>query len=132
MRIRGRRRWGERARVLPALFFALVWLLGYEIVPLAHQALHARIGAHSHGAASVHCHGASCHSEDEAKQRPTQDTSSHGAGSLEHRAVAALTPDLTIYVPELMLAGELPPDVVLASRLETFERCSPPARGPPA
>ncbi len=119
-----------RARVIPALLFALVWLFGYEVLPFAHQAMHAHIGAHSHGVAA-HCHGGFCHSDD-GERAPTSHGSDHGQGSLEHRGIAALTHEITIFVPELMLAGEQPIEVALASRVECFERCSPPVRGPPA
>lgn len=122
--------------MIPALLFALVWLLGYEVVPFAHQAMHAQLGAHVHGAVA-HCHGAFCHADaDEtdgaehvAKQ--TRGSRSHGEGSLEHRGLAALAPELTIYVPELMLAGEMPREAPIVARVASFERCAPPARGPP-
>jgi hypothetical protein len=132
MSVRLRRRGDlKRARVIPALVFAVIWMLGFEVVPVAHQVMHAQIGAHTHGAA--HCHSGFCHSEDGADRAgASQRSTSHGAGSLEHRGIAALAPEITLYVPELMLAGELPPDVVLAARVESFERVSPPATGPPA
>ena len=120
-----------RARVLPALLFALVWLFGYEVLPFAHQAMHAHLGAHSHGVAAGHCHGAFCHSDEGAERAPTSHGSDHGQGSLEHRGIAALAHEITIFVPELMLAGEQPIEIVLAPRIACFERCSPPVRGPP-
>src|SRR5688572_22324296 len=83
-----------RAREIPALLFALVWLLGYEALPLAHVALHSQLAAHTHGAA--HCHGDVCHPDDSADS--DEDPVSHGENSLEHRGVAALATDLTIYV----------------------------------
>lgn len=121
-----------RAREIPALIFALVWMLGYEVTPLVHLALHDRLGAHTHGVAA-HCHGAFCHADDEgpAATKSSSDPLSHAQGSLEHRGVAVLAPDLTIYVPELMLAGEL---ALAAPRVELvayFERRLPPARAPP-
>lgn len=130
MRSRTRRRGGERARVIPALLFALVWLFGYEVAPLAHQALHAQLRAHVHGtsatAEGAHCHEGVCHGG------RTQAPRTHGDGSLEHRGVAALPHAIVIFVPELTLAGELPREVVLAQRVSSFEASTPPARGPPA
>jgi hypothetical protein len=120
-----------RARELPALIFALIWLLGYEVVPFAHLAMHAQIGAHVHGA-STHCHGDVCHGESvDGKPDDASDPVSHGAGSLEHRGVAALASDLRVFVPELMLVGELPLVPPHVARIETFEPTTPPARGPP-
>ncbi len=119
--------------MIPALLFALIWLFGYEVLPFAHVAMHAHLGAHTHGA-SAHCHGSLCHSEDGSPQHLTKSSSHqrpHGQGSLEHRGLAALQPDLTIYVPELMLVGEMPLEAVLVTRVQSFERCAPPATGPP-
>lgn len=116
--------------MIPALLFVLVWLLGYEGVPFAHQAMHAHLGAHSH-ASEAHCHGTFCHGDDEAQRHGPASPDEHGQGSLEHRGVAALAHEITIFVPELMLAGEQPLDAVHVARVSSFERCSPPARGPP-
>lgn len=129
-----------RAREIPALLFALLWVLGFEVVPAAHLALHASLGAHTHG--STHCHAGFCHADDEAdgdaghdaraqKSAPS-DPRSHGQGSLEHRGVAALTPDLAVVVPELLLVGELPPPDAPVVRASSFEAPRPPARAPPA
>lgn len=118
-----------RARELPALLFALVWLLGYEVVPLAHVAMHAQLAPHSHGV-TTHCHGALCHADDEGASKSSP--ASHGQGSLEHRGVAALPHELTIFVPERMLAGEMPREAAHEARVSSFERVSPPARAPPA
>ena len=126
-----RRRFDERARVLPALLFALVWLFGYEVLPFAHQAMHAQLGAHSHGAAAAHCHGDYCHSDQGADRKAPSHDPSHGQGSLEHRGLAALAHEITLFVPELTLAGEQPIEVVLAARVTCFELRSPPVRGPP-
>lgn len=133
--MRARRRngeWSGRARAIPALLFALVWVLGFEVIPTLHQALHASIGAHEH-ASAAHCHGSFCHS-DEASRPAKRDPEhrAHGDGSLEHRGIAALTPDLVLYVPEALLVGELPDPSRVESRVTTFERRSPPVRGPPA
>jgi hypothetical protein len=115
--------------VIPALLFVLVWLLGYEIVPAAHLAMHAHLGAHTHGA--THCHAGFCH-EGEPGAQPAGDPIAHGKNSLEHRGVVALASDVRIFVPELMLVGELPLVPALTPRITSFEATSPPARGPPA
>jgi hypothetical protein len=121
-----------RARVLPALFFAVVWLLGYEVVPCAHLAMHARLGAHEHGAGAMHCHDGGCHADPRAGAPAHRAPRSHGAGSLEHRGVAALVPDLAIHLPEAAVVGELALPTPLADRDVVFALASPPARGPPA
>lgn len=133
-----------RARVIPALLFALVWVLGFEAVPALHQALHASIGAHEHGAVA-HCHGSFCHSDQASAPRGSRTSAAraargergaehrtHGDGSLEHRGIAALAPDLVLYVPEAFLVGELADPTRIESRIASFERRSPPVRGPPA
>lgn len=122
-----------RARALPALIFALVWLLGYEVVPCAHLAMHARLGAHVHGASALHCHDGVCHG-DALAQKPARraDPRSHGAGSLEHRGVAALVPDLAIHLPAMVAVGEVVAPVALVDRTVVFASASPPVRGPPA
>lgn len=140
MRTRQKLHARARAREIPALLFVLVWLLGYEVLPFAHVALHAQLGAHTHGlAAGAHCHGDLCHAADEesddgrdASASASSDPLSHGQNSLEHRGLAALTPDLTIYVAELTLIGELADDRAPDARIEAFAAVSPPARGPPA
>lgn len=120
-----------RARVIPALLFALVWVLGFEAVPALHQALHASIGAHEHGAVA-HCHGSFCHSDQASPTERDSEHRAHGQGSLEHRGIAALAPDLVLYVPEAFLVGELADPTRIESRIASFERRSPPVRGPPA
>jgi hypothetical protein len=129
---RVRRRWTSRARELPALIFAVVWLLGYEVIPCAHLAMHAQLGAHVHGVTHTHCHGASCHGGAVAGKpdRPT-DSRSHGAGSLEHRGVAALVQDLAIHVPPMVVVGEIGLPRALVDRTVVLATTSPPARGPP-
>ena len=82
---------------------------------------------------AAHCHGAFCHADDEgpAATKSSSDPLSHAQGSLEHRGVAVLAPDLTIYVPELMLAGELALAAPRVEHVAYFERRLPPARAPP-
>ncbi|AKF06556.1 hypothetical protein DB32_003705 [Sandaracinus amylolyticus] len=83
----------ERAREIPALLFALAWLVGFEVGPALHLARHASLGAHEHGArAATHCHDGVCHEDDGASERHERPAPDHGAGSLEHGGVAALAP----------------------------------------
>lgn len=129
-----------RAREIPALLFALLWVLGFEVVPTAHLAMHASLGAHTHG--STHCHAGFCHADDEAdggagegaraQKAPPSDSRSHGQGSLEHRGVAALAPALAVLVPELVQVGELALPEALEARVVAFATPRPPARAPPA
>lgn len=121
-----------RAREIPALLFALVWLLGYEALPLAHVALHAELAAHTHGVADErHCHDDVCHEESDGDAE-AGDPVSHGENSLEHRGLAALATDLRVFVAELILIGELPAEAAPELRAEAFVPVSPPARGPPS
>jgi hypothetical protein len=144
MRTRGKSHGRGRAREIPALLFALVWLLGYEALPLAHVAMHAQLAPHDHGAAAAadglaepaHCHGDVCHHEEAdgggTASASAGDPIAHGQNSLEHRGLAALAPDLTIYVAVLTPIAELASDVAPEARPEAFAAVSPPARGPPA
>ena len=123
-----------RAREIPALLFVFIWLMGFEALPLAHVALHAQLAPHTHRSVG-HCHGDVCHGEDEdgdTSRAASGDPISHGQDSPEHRGLAVLAPDLTIYVAELTLVGELPGDLPPAVRAEAFRGVSPPARGPPS
>lgn len=140
-----------RAREIPALLFVLVWVLGFEVVPTLHLAMHASLGAHTHGA--THCHAGFCHADDEAsgdetdavahdgatqhdgaqaQKAPPHSSRSHGQGSLAHRGVAALAPELAVLVPELLLVGELPLPEAPVVYAASFEAPRPPARAPPA
>ncbi len=74
------RRAGANGRELHALAACLLWLLGFEVAPLAHIATHVRGEAHHHdargatifedeggrddGYAFAHCHGGACHAHD--------------------------------------------------------------------
>jgi hypothetical protein len=116
--------------------FVLIWLLGYELLPFAHVALHAQLAPHTHGAVTGHCHGGVCHEESSSQGEhgpsAATDPLAHGQHSLEHRGVAALTPDLTVFVAELTLIGETADELAPGMRAEAFVSSSPPARGPPA
>ncbi len=102
-------------------------------MPAVHMARHAALGAHAHGD-DAHCHGdareATCH-EDAREGGASAGGASHGAGSLEHRDVAALAP------PDAMCGIERAPIAELIARAGHARSASPGqvesarARAPP-
>lgn len=110
---------------LPALVLALVWCGGFELTPIVH------LFAHTAGAA--HCHGAACHEHESDGEASELAAASHGAGSLEHRDVAAVgTPPAIVAWPMLVvgLAGA-PPSTHPGSGAD-LAPTDTRARGPPA
>jgi hypothetical protein len=85
-------------REIPAVLLGLLWLAGFEALPLAHLAFHAELGPHSHDgeAGALHCHGSICHGDGEdaapAGDRGPAPAPDHGEHSLAHRSLAAHTP----------------------------------------
>ena len=121
-----RGRSGERAA--NALLLAVVWLFGMEIAPAVHLAGHHRIGAHTHGT-EAHAHaGAELQRDDEDGKAPDD----HGAGSLEHRAIAALTPAAVVPPIDLAPIAELIELDAPGSIVGALGIAAPHARGPPA
>lgn len=118
-----RRARDTRARALPALLFSIVWVLGYEVTPLAHQSMHAWLPQHEH------CHAGFCHEDSEP---PRDSPATHGSGSLEHRGVAALPHSIVVLVPELVAVGVVVDPPPLTSHEPARWRVLPPGRGPPA
>ena len=105
----------------------VVWTLGFEVTPLAHALEHARNAADA--GAATHCHGGSCH--DDGDDGGGIGASEHGADTLAHRDVAALSPiGAIVRWPETMVAPAL--DVVaLDACSSTGAATVPVARGPP-
>lgn len=120
-----RDRSGDRAA--NAILLAVVWLFGMEIAPAVHLAQHDRLGEHSHGA-EVHAHSGAELQQDEGGTPPRD----HGAGTLQHRAIAALTPAAA--VPPIALApiAELIELDAPRSIPGSLGIAAPQARGPPA
>jgi len=106
---RGHRREERRARI--ALALCLVWIVGFELGPWLHVALHDHLAPHHHTAfgevvddhdrdAEVDEHGASVHDHDRAAAPHTITDAdahllaalAHGAHSLEHHGVAVPPP----------------------------------------
>lgn len=77
------------------------WVLGFDVVPLAHMAFHDALDDHHHGVPSqqAHAHDHDHHSADEhapfgepRSSHPAGDESTppeHGDGSVAHRDLAA-------------------------------------------
>jgi hypothetical protein len=78
-----------------AVLAGVLWLLAFDVVPMAHVVFHEALDAHEHG----HSHG---HSPDEEEP---QSPSEHGEGSVAHRDLAAQAPPVSIpRVLEALLA----------------------------
>ncbi len=112
----------RRVRVAASLTALWIWVLGAEVAPHVHLALHASLAPHTHaasvearaagGAAAGRCHdeggGAHCHRVRRASTRgwdrpaargealraadPAYGDGAHGAGALAHRQAAFLRP----------------------------------------
>ena len=73
----------SRAQATLAVFASAFWLLGFDVVPLAHMLLHDVLEEHHHG----HDHG-HAHADDPEDPPPAE----HGEGSVAHRDLAAHVP----------------------------------------
>jgi hypothetical protein len=137
-------------RELHALAACLMWLLGFEVAPLAHIATHVRGERHHHDATGATARDAESHehghehgqehghvhiheSDRDTKGAPGVEGSPapHGAHSLLHRGIAALAPKVpTPVVPppaiHALVSLRAPRDLI-ASRAPESAR----ARGPP-
>ena len=119
-----------RAREIPALLFALVWVLGFEVGPALHLARHAALPQHDH------CHDGVCHDDGglEVAADDAGDPSGpeHGAGSLEHGGLAALAPaPIVTTVPGVPVAELVDAEAAIA-RPDDVARDRARARAPPA
>lgn len=84
---------GSRHAHLAALAGAL-WLLAFDVVPMAHVVFHDALEAHHHGHShehDSHAHGPSLEDEED-KPSPSE----HGEGSAAHRDLAAQVPPASI------------------------------------
>ena len=87
---------GSKKQVHSALVLAAcgLWLLGFELLPTAHLALHEHLHEHQHGVAheqTPHDGAGDLPHQAHEHERPgePQDPSEHGDGSLAHRDLAA-------------------------------------------
>jgi hypothetical protein len=130
-----------------------LWVLGAELAPSLHLALHASLAPHTHDAvpreasAEARCHdegsGQHCH---RARRRSTrgwdrpadaQDVArsrepAHGDGSLAHRAIAFLRPAPGMAPLVVAPFVALSPSFVLPSLRGHAPARAPSTRGPPA
>ena len=89
----------SRGRAHWALLACALWLLGFDIVPLAHLVLHDALEEHHHEHAHPRDH--------EEKDRSPAE---HGEGSVAHRDLAANAPAPGVpEVLEALLAWAAPP-----------------------
>ena len=132
----------DTARRALALWAALLWVLGFELLPGVHIGMHGVLPAHVHGAfhehddAHEHEHtGDHDHPEfadvDAATGASTLDPD-HGDHELLHRGIAALQPPLAI--PPIHDAAFVQLERVRESRAQLGARAPTTVRvrGPPA
>ncbi|HWB80473.1 MAG TPA: hypothetical protein VG755_36160 [Nannocystaceae bacterium] len=126
-----------------ALWAALLWVLGFELLPGMHIGMHGELPAHVHGVGHDHDHVAD-HEHDDAdhdhREFADVDASSgafagdrdHGDHELLHRGIAALPPPLAI--PPIHDAAFVQLERVRESRTQLGARVPTTvrARGPPA
>ncbi len=122
-----------------------LWIVGIEILPNLHVALHDRLGAHTHTAGGivftvtygepVHVHAdGTVHRP--SPTRPTTDRDAignhHGDGSLAHHAaaIAPVPPPVTKPLPVARHATFVA--IAIAVDLVSIDPLAAAARGPPA
>jgi hypothetical protein len=107
-----------------------LWLLGFDVVPLAHMVFHESLDHHEHG----HHHGAH---HDRGHDHPDEDSdetpSEHGDGSVAHRQLAAQIPLASVpVVQEALLSWSAPAIRAHDERPADRQPRTTAARGPPA
>ena len=86
-----------------AALAGLLWLLGFDVVPLAHMVFHEALEEHDHGG---HHERAQSHDHEEDAPSPSE----HGDGSVAHHDLAANATALGVpEVLEALLAWTAPP-----------------------
>ena len=122
-----------RRRVLLTLVVAMVWLLGVEVAPNLHLALHDVLAAHVHeGDATIFEHDG--HTHRIAKHRSAHDLAlelEHGAHALSHHHVALHPAPVPVLAP--LPVNVAPTIVEHAAIIEPRSRAlvRAIARGPP-
>ncbi len=129
----------------------MLWLLGFEVMPWAHVAIHDHLAPHHHDASGAmildegHCHSsvAHCHTHidgfDPAAVAPRGIDSrarlraalQHGAGSLAHHGVAAVPAPPPLHQPLPIDPPELRFSVQSLASLTSISTPTAAARGPP-
>ena len=105
----------------------VLWLLGFDVVPLAHMVLHEALEKHHHHHGDHH-EVAHQHGHDEEAPSPAE----HGEGSVAHRDLAANVPLPAIpEVLEALLAWHAPPAASHDERPSNRQPRTNRARGPP-
>jgi len=114
----------ERRRSRWAVFACGLWLLGFDVAPLAHVLFHESLGHHHHDA-----HHSHHHDDDGNDETPSE----HGHGSLAHRDLAAQVPTPGVpFVQEALLAWSSLPTRSYEERPVDRRPRATKARGPPA
>lgn len=146
----------RHARRVTAIWLCLAWLLGFELGPDLHQAMHPRLAAHHHDGdrvdgpviavhvdGDVHHHGGVAHAHGEAPaddrpltveqaaMLPAHPAPGHGAHSAAHRGLAIATAPPVVTAP-LPVVRTLVPTAAPASGSRTDAPTpAAAARGPP-
>ena len=134
MKTTGALHWIGRAREIPALMLASLWLLGVLFAPLTHELLHSHLGTHTHQgdgaigfASAVHAHDDGVPHIDEAGPQVQERA---GAPHL-HDLLALNTHAPGWVMPIGVLIGEAEGPADLDDALSAPRLPSLIARGPP-
>jgi hypothetical protein len=102
----------------------LLWMLGFDAVPLAHMVFHEALGEHHHG------HHEPAHPHEHEGDAPAP--SEHGEGSVAHRDLAANVPAPSVpEVLEALLASSEPSIPLHDERPTNRQPQTTRARAPP-
>jgi hypothetical protein len=107
-----------------------LWILGFDVVPLAHEVFHDSLDDHVHGHHHDSQHGHR-HEGDPEKEKETP--AEHGQGSVAHRDLAAQIPVASVpVVQEALLSWSAPAIRAHDERPADRQPRTTKARGPPA
>lgn len=120
----------------------MLWIAGFDVLPLAHIVFHEAFGEHRHGARQAHDrasgHSDHAHHDHGDRHVETADPESdlpdrdHGRGSLAHRDLAAQATQACLPpVPEARVAYLAPRVSALEDDPSRVRRTATRARAPP-
>lgn len=147
----------RHARRVTALGLCLAWLLGFELGPDLHQAVHARLAPHHHDGdraegpviavhtdGDVHHHGGVAHRHEGAAPAPrpqlgpdqlgllpVETAPGHGAHSAAHRGLALATAPPVLTAPLPVVRTIVPTAALAAASPADAPTPIAAARGPP-
>lgn len=127
--------WIGRAREIPALMLAGLWLVGVLFAPLTHELLHSRLGTHTHHGEGAITFASAVHAHDDGASHidyagPTIDA--RAAAPHLHDLLALNTHAPGWVMPTGPLLGEAEGPSALEDALSAPRLPNLIARGPPA